>query len=108
MLALFGYLPLAGVGLPPGGEGVPFGPLMGPRGTKMGVFDALGPAIGPKGTLKPGETPGVTYLQGRGLWRVLGGQVGVQMRRGEEWQGGCAWNDSGSGMTMEKRKKQFF
>jgi len=63
----------SGGGAAAGGEGVPFGPLMGPRGTKMGVFDALGPAIGPKGTLKLVETLGVMYLQGRRLWRVLEG-----------------------------------
>ena len=44
----------------------------------MGVFDALGPAIGPKGTLKPGITPGVTHLQGRRLWRVLEGKWGCK------------------------------
>ena len=77
MPALFGYLPLAGLGLPPGGEGVPFGPVTGPWGTKMGVFDALGPAIGPKGTLKPGKPLESCICRGGGRDRsVLEGASG--------------------------------
>ena len=78
----------SGGGAAAGGEGVPFGPVTGPRGTKMGVFDALGPAIGPKGTLKLGKTPGVTHLQGGGRdRRVLEGKWGckyVEGRNGKE------------------------
>ena len=67
----------SGCGAAAGGEGVPFGPVTGPRGTKMGVFDALGPAIGPKGTLKPGKPRESCICRGGGRDRsVLEGASG--------------------------------